>query len=75
MTMRDISRRLDRLDAGQPSNHAPRRVVQIAQKVGETQAEAIARWNTENPGEPPLQDDDDTLIIILRAIAAPRFEA
>jgi hypothetical protein len=39
MTMRDISRRLDRLDSARPI--ADRRVIRMVQEEGETQADAI----------------------------------
>jgi hypothetical protein len=64
MTMRDISRRLDRLDSARPI--ADRRVIRMVREEGETQADAIARWCSQNPSEPP--PDEGTDFIILRSI-------
>jgi hypothetical protein len=68
MTMRDISRRLDRLDSARPV--AARRVVQLTREEDEPVAVAIARWCEAHPDEPPPIDDDNTLIII-RTLVAP----
>jgi hypothetical protein len=69
MTMRDISRRLDRLDSDRPV--ADRRVVTMEREADEPVAVAIARWCEAHPGEPPLADDDNTLII-MRTMVAPK---
>ena len=70
MTMRDISRRLDRLDSARPV--ANRRVVSIgAVAEGESVAVAITRWCEAHPGEPPPVDDGNTLII-MHTIVAPK---
>jgi hypothetical protein len=76
MTMRDISRRLDRLDAH--AAHAARlaesrRVILMVQGGGETQADAIARWCSQNPSEPP--PDESTDFIILRSIVSPNAKS
>jgi hypothetical protein len=68
MTMRDISRRLDRLDSARPV--AARRVVQLTREEDEADSAAIARWCEAHPDEPPPIDDDNTLIII-RTLVAP----
>ena len=68
MSIHNINRRLDRLDALHPAD-LPRRVIRlIVEEHGETQDEAIARWHAENPDEPPLGDDD---FIILHSIVSP----
>jgi hypothetical protein len=69
MTMRDISRRLDRLDSARPV--ADRRVVWMKRNEDEPVAVAIARWCEAHPDEPPPVDDDNTLII-MRVIVAPK---
>ena len=68
MTMRDISRRLDRLDSDRPV--ADRRVVTMVREADESVAVAIARWCEAHADEPPPVDDDNTLII-MRTIVAP----
>ena len=69
MTMRDISRRLDRLDSARPV--ANRRVVTMVRSEDEPVAVAIARWCEAHPDEPPPVDDDNTLII-MRTLVAPK---
>jgi hypothetical protein len=69
MTMRDISRLLDRLDSDSPV--PDRRVVVMRRKEDEPVAKAIARWCEAHSNEPPPVDDDNTLIII-RTIVAPK---
>jgi hypothetical protein len=69
MTMRDISRRLDRLDSARPV--ADRRVVVMQREADEPDSAAIARWCEAHPDEPPPVDDDNTLIII-RTLVAPK---
>ena len=69
MTLRDISRRLDRLVADRPI--VARRVIQLTREEDEPVAVAIARWCEAHPDEPPPVDDDNTLIII-RTIVAPK---
>ena len=69
MTMRDISRRIDRLDSACPV--ANRRVVTMVRNEDEPVAVAIARWCEAHPDEPPPVDDDNTLII-MRVIVAPK---
>jgi hypothetical protein len=71
MTMRDISRRLDRLDSARPI--ADRRVIRMVQEEGETQADAIARWCSQNPSEPP--PDDSTDFVVLRSIVSPNAKS
>jgi hypothetical protein len=68
MTLRDISRRLDRLVSDRPI--AARRVIQLMREEDEPIAVAIARWCEAHPDEPPPVDDDNTLIII-RTIVVP----
>ena len=70
MTLRDISRRLDRLDARHPAE-APRRFIRliVAADEGETQDQAIARWCAEHPDEaPPGQPCD---FIIIHSLVSP----
>ena len=69
MTMRYISRRLDRLDSDRPV--ANRRVVTMKREADESVADAIARWCEAHPDEPPPVDDDNTLII-MRTMVAPK---
>jgi hypothetical protein len=69
MTMRDISRRLDRLDSDR--SVADRRVVCMKREADESVAVAIARWCEAHPDEPPPVDDDKTLII-MRTMVAPK---
>jgi hypothetical protein len=72
MSIESINRRLDKLDALRPVE-TPRRVIRlIVEEHGETQDEAIARWQAENPDEPPLGDDD---FIILHKIVSPNANA
>ena len=52
MTMRDISRRLDRLNTGRSID--ARRVVVMQRKEDEPDSAAIARWCEAHPDEPPL---------------------
>jgi hypothetical protein len=72
MTLRDINRRLDQLDARHPAE-TPRRYIRliVAADEGETQDEAIACWCAEHPDEPPPVDDDNTLII-MHTLVAPK---
>jgi hypothetical protein len=69
MTLRDISRRLDRLVYDRPI--AARRVIQLTREEDEPVAVAIARWCEAHPDEPPPVDDGNTLIII-RTIVDPK---
>jgi hypothetical protein len=69
MTLRDITRRLDRLDSDRPD--ADRSVVQLTREEDEPVAVAIARWCEAHPDEPPPVDDDNTLII-MRTIVGPK---
>ena len=68
MTLRDISCRLDRLDARNPAE-APRRFIRliVAADEGETQDQAIARWCAEHPDEAPPSEGD---FIILHSIVS-----
>jgi hypothetical protein len=68
--MRDISRRLDRLDSDRPV--ANRRVVTMKREANESVAVAIARWCEAHPDELPPVDDDNTLIII-RTMVSPKI--
>ena len=69
MTMRDISRRLERLDAHCTVAH--RRVVTVVREEDVTVATAIARWCEARPDEPrPV--DDDNILIIMRTIVGPK---
>ena len=70
MSIHNINRRLDQLDARHPAE-APRRFIRliVAADEGETQDQAIARWCAEHPDEaPPGQPDD---FIILNKIVSP----
>ena len=69
MTLRDITRRLDRLDAHHPVG--ARRVIELTREEDEPVAVAIARWCEAHPDEPPPVDDDNTLIII-RTLVGPK---
>jgi hypothetical protein len=73
MTMRDISRRLDRLGVHAARLAEPRRVILMVQEEGETQADAIARWCSQNPSEPP--PDDSTDFVVLRSIVSPNAKS
>ena len=66
-----LNRRLDRLDSARPI--ADRRVIRMVRKEGETQADAIARWCSQNPSEPP--PDESTDFIILRSIVSPNAKS
>ena len=66
----NLSTRLDKLEQSTgPATH--RRVVRIVREVDETNDAAIARWHAEHPDEPPLADDDNT-VIITRILVAPK---
>ena len=68
MTMRDISRRLDRLNTGRLIG--ARRVIRLlAAEADEPVATAISRWCAAHPDEPPPVEDD---LIILRTLVAPK---
>jgi hypothetical protein len=69
MTMRDFSRRLDRLDSDSPV--AARRVIQLTREEDEPVAVAIARWCEAQPDEPQPVDDDN-ILIIMRTIVGPK---
>lgn len=76
MNLREIGRRLDRLDPPEAAKNYSRVVcLTWDDDRGETKAEAFARWEAENPGQPPLRDDDDTLLVILRPIVSPNKDA
>jgi hypothetical protein len=62
-----LNRRLDRLDSARPI--ADRRVIRMVREEGETQADAVARWCSQNPSEPP--PDDSTDFVVLRSIVSP----
>ena len=66
-----LNRRLDRLDSARPI--ADRRVICMVQEEGETQADAIARWCSQNPSEPP--PDESTDFVILRSIVSPNAKS
>ena len=66
-----LNRRLDRLDSARPI--ADRRVIRMVREEGETQADAIARWCSQNPSEPP--PDESTDFIILRSIVSPNAKS
>jgi hypothetical protein len=57
-----LRRRLDRLGTGRSIE--TRRVVSIVREEDEPVADAIARWHAAHPDEPPVVDDENTLIII-----------
>src|SRR5207344_2202776 len=67
MNLHTLNRRLDRLDSARPI--ADPRVIRMVREEGETQADAIARWCSQNPSEPP--PDESTDFIILRSIVSP----
>ena len=68
MSIHNINRRLDQLDALTPAE--PRRVVNVVREQGETKAEAIARWAVEHPDEAPPNEAAD--LIILNSIVSPQ---
>jgi hypothetical protein len=69
MTMRDISRRPDRLDTGRSID--ARRSIVLQRKSDEPDSAAIARWCAAHPGEPPPSEDDNILTIV-RTIVDPK---
>jgi hypothetical protein len=62
MSLKSIVGRVSALEVGRPV--ADRRVVSIVREADEPLPEAIARWCKAHPDEPPLVDDDNTLIIV-----------
>ena len=73
MSPRNLMSRLDKLD--RPNSARPgadRRVVRIMCEADESADDAIARWSKAHPDEPPLIDDDNTLII-MRRIVTPKL--
>jgi hypothetical protein len=69
MTMRDISRRLDRLDSARPV--ANRRVVVMQRRSDEPASAAIARWCEAHPGEPAPSENDPNVLIVMHVIHKP----
>jgi hypothetical protein len=73
MSIHNINRRLDQLDARYPAE-TPRRVIRlIVGEDEETSEEAIARWCAEHPDEAPPDSAAD--FIILRSLVSPKRRA
>ena len=73
MSIHNINRRLDQLDARQPAE-TPRRVIRlIVGEDDEPQDEAIARWCAEHPSQDP--DKVTTVMIVGWGDPAPVGEA
>ena len=73
MSIHNINRRLDQLDARHPAE-TPRRVIRlIVGEDEETSEEAIARWCAEHPDEAPPDTSAD--FIILRNLVSPKGRA
>ena len=73
MSIHNINRRLDQLDARTPAE-ARRRVIRLI--VGEdedTSDEAVARWCAEHPDE--ASPDTAADFIILRSLVSPKRRA
>jgi hypothetical protein len=72
MSLHNINRRLDQLDARHPAE-TPRRVIRlIVGEEEETADAAIDRWLANHPDDAPLNRETD--FIILRSIVSPHVK-